>query len=165
VILSKPPCKMWLGHARCFRLTSKAPLPCPHSGTMAGSRFGIYHVIATRRLHIVWRSSKFERQILKINLNASPPRFAIIPGYTSIKQMRLPTWPSLIRTFYTLSNYTARTQTPFKALQPSTRLIKSMPTIPFIGSFFSSNSSSKMSFPVQKSDDEWQAVLSKGMFP
>ncbi len=80
--------------------------------------------------------------------------------------MRVPTWPSFIRTFYTFSNYTARTQTHYKAFQSLTRvpILKSMPTIPFLGSLFSSSSSSSkdMSFPVQKTDDEWQAVLSKG---
>lgn len=41
-----------------------------------------------------------------------------------------------------------------------------MPSIPFFGSFFSSTSSSsdKMTYPVQKSDDEWRAVLSKEQF-
>ena len=81
--------------------------------------------------------------------------------------MRIPPWPSIIRTFYTFSNYTARTHTHYKALQPLTRvtILKSMPTIPFLGSLFSSSSSSSkdMSFPVQKTDDEWQAVLSKGV--
>ena len=80
--------------------------------------------------------------------------------------MRVPTWPIIIRRFYTFSNYTARTHPPYKALQPLTRatILKSMPTIPFLGSLFSSSSSSSrdMSFPVQKSDDEWQAILSKG---
>ena len=80
--------------------------------------------------------------------------------------MRIPTFPTLIRTFYTLSNYTARAslQHQYKALQPFTRgtVLKSMPAIPFLSSFFSTSNSSKMSYPLQKSDDEWQAVLSKG---
>ncbi|EPE25508.1 Mss4-like protein [Glarea lozoyensis ATCC 20868] len=82
--------------------------------------------------------------------------------------MRIPTFPSIVRTFYAISNYTNRasTQIPFKSLQPFPRgvLLKSMPTIPFLGSFFSTNSSQKMSYPVQKTDDEWQAVLSKEQF-
>jgi len=82
--------------------------------------------------------------------------------------MRVPTWPSIIRTFYTLSNYTARaTPTPLRTLQPLYRsvILKSMPTIPFLGSLFSSSSSSQnMSYPVQKSNDEWQAVLNKEQF-
>lgn len=38
-----------------------------------------------------------------------------------------------------------------------------MPTIPFIGSLFTSSNSNNMSYPVQKHDDEWRAVLNKGM--
>jgi len=82
--------------------------------------------------------------------------------------MRFPTFPTLVRTFYTLSNYSARIpQTQFKSLQPLTRgtVLKSMPTIPFLSGFFGTSSSSQnMSHPVQKSDDEWQAVLSKEQF-
>jgi len=79
--------------------------------------------------------------------------------------MRFPNFPTIIRTFYILSNYSARHSTPYKVLQPFTRgtILKSMPTIPFLSSFFSTSSPSKMSYPLQKSDDEWQAVLSKGM--
>ena len=81
--------------------------------------------------------------------------------------MRIPTFPSIIRTFYTLSNYTTRAsnQLPFQAISPFPIgvVYKSMPTIPFFGALFSSNTSQKMSYPVQKSDDEWQAVLDKGM--
>jgi len=41
-----------------------------------------------------------------------------------------------------------------------------MPTIPFFGSLFSTSSSSSknMSFPLKKTEDEWQAVLSKEQF-
>jgi len=81
--------------------------------------------------------------------------------------MRLPTFPTIVRTFYTLSNYSARIpQTQFKALAPFTRgtVLKSMPTIPFLPSFFSSTPKPKMSYPVQKSNEEWQAVLSKEQF-
>lgn len=35
----------------------------------------------------------------------------------------------------------------------------------FMGSFFSTSNSSNMSYPVQKSDSEWQTVLSRGMVP
>lgn len=34
--------------------------------------------------------------------------------------------------------------------------------IPFIGSLFSTAETRKMSYPVQKTDQEWQAQLSKG---
>ena len=80
--------------------------------------------------------------------------------------MKIPTFPTLVRTFYTISNYTISRlpATQYRALQPITRgtVLKSMPTIPFFGSFFGTSSSQKMSYPVQKSEEEWQAVLSKG---
>ena len=82
------------------------------------------------------------------------------------RSMRLPSFPTIVRTFYTLSNSTARAlPASQRALAPFTRstVIKSMPIIPFLSSFFSTSSSSKdMSYPVQKSDDEWQAVLNPG---
>lgn len=82
--------------------------------------------------------------------------------------MRLPSFSTIVRTFYTLSNSTARAlPASQRALAPFTRgtVIKSMPTIPFLSSFFGTSSSSQtMSYPVQKSDDEWQAVLNPGTF-
>jgi len=80
--------------------------------------------------------------------------------------MKFPNFPIIIRTFYTFSNYSARATTQYKALTPFTRatLYKSMPTIPFLSSLFSSSSAPKMSYPVQRSEDEWQAVLSKEQF-
>jgi peptide-methionine (R)-S-oxide reductase len=39
-----------------------------------------------------------------------------------------------------------------------------MPSIPLVGSLFSSSASSKMSFPDSRSDDEWRAVLSPEQF-
>lgn len=45
-------------------------------------------------------------------------------------------------------------------------VLKAAPTIPFIGSLFNSSakaeSSDDMSYPDQRSDDEWRAVLSPG---
>ena len=79
--------------------------------------------------------------------------------------MRFPSFPILIRTFYTVSNATTRTvPRQYRALQPFTRgtILKSMPTIPFLGSLFSSSNSKNMTYPVQKSENEWQAVLDKG---
>ncbi|KAG0645861.1 Peptide methionine sulfoxide reductase B3 [Hyphodiscus hymeniophilus] len=81
--------------------------------------------------------------------------------------MKFPTFPTIIRTFYTFSNYSARNTTRYQALKPLSQatIYKSMPIIPFLSSFFSSSTdSSKMSYPVQKTDDEWQAVLSKEQF-
>jgi peptide-methionine (R)-S-oxide reductase len=84
-----------------------------------------------------------------------------------ISSMRFPTFPTIFRTIYTLSNYSVRVAPQYKALQPFTRgtILRSMPTIPFLSSFFSTSNSSKMSYPLQKSDDEWRAVLSKGSSP
>lgn len=41
-----------------------------------------------------------------------------------------------------------------------------MPTIPFLSSFFGTSSSNKMpeNYPVQKSADEWRAVLNPREF-
>ncbi|APA08697.1 hypothetical protein sscle_04g034670 [Sclerotinia sclerotiorum 1980 UF-70] len=82
--------------------------------------------------------------------------------------MRIPTFPNLVRTFYTISNYTLSRlpTTQYKALQPITRgtVLRSMPTIPFLSAFFGTSSSQHMSYPVQKSEEEWRAVLSKEQF-
>ena len=82
--------------------------------------------------------------------------------------MRFPSLPTIVRTFYTFTNATSNAipaaRTRLFAPLPRAIALKSMPTIPFLGSFFSSSSSQpKMSYPLQKSDDEWQAVLNKGM--
>ncbi|KAL8964911.1 MAG: hypothetical protein Q9183_004144 [Haloplaca sp. 2 TL-2023] len=83
--------------------------------------------------------------------------------------MRLPSFPFLVRTFYTVTNTTSRlTSTPAasqKALTPFTRgtVLKSMPTIPFLGSLFSSSAKDMTDYPIKKTDDEWRAVLNKGM--
>lgn len=79
--------------------------------------------------------------------------------------MRFPTFPTIVRTFYTLGNFSTRATTSYRSLQPLSKstVLRSMPTIPFLSSLFSSNSSApKMSYPLEKSDEEWQAVLSKG---
>lgn len=80
--------------------------------------------------------------------------------------MRFPTFPTIIRSIYTFSNITTRLPAHYKALQPFTRatIYKSMPSIPFLSSFFSTSSTPKMEYPLKKSDEEWQAVLSKEQF-
>ncbi len=82
--------------------------------------------------------------------------------------MRIPSFPHILRTIYTFSNASARTFPATTGLQPFARatVLRSMPTIPFLGSLFSSNASSSkdMSYPTQKSDDEWRAVLNKGAY-
>ena len=80
--------------------------------------------------------------------------------------MRFPSLPTFIRTLYTFSNTTIRANTsPFtQAIRPAFAIRSSMPTIPFLGALFHSSESRKMSHPVQKSDDEWKAVLNKEQF-
>ncbi|KAL8632621.1 hypothetical protein Q9189_001625 [Teloschistes chrysophthalmus] len=87
--------------------------------------------------------------------------------------MRLPSFPTLIRTFYALSNTTttrSSSTAPFASLKalPQTRgggtVLRSMPTIPFLGSLFSSSAKDMTDYPVKKSDDEWRAVLNKEQF-
>ena len=75
--------------------------------------------------------------------------------------------PSFLRTFYAFSNTTFhRAPTPFAnatSLRPGTALRSiSLPSIPFVGALFHTAESRKMSHPVQKSEQEWQAQLSPG---
>jgi len=71
---------------------------------------------------------------------------------------------TFLRTFYRFTNFTTRPIARYGTIQQRS-VVKSMPSFPFLGSLFSSSSSSKnMSYPLQKSDDEWQAVLSKEQF-
>jgi peptide-methionine (R)-S-oxide reductase len=87
--------------------------------------------------------------------------------------MRFPTFPTLLRTFHTVSNTTGaffrassastigRTiySTPQRAI-----IYRSMPNIPFLGALFGSSSSmaDNTNYPVQKTEGEWQAQLSPG---
>ncbi|MCJ1452307.1 Peptide methionine sulfoxide reductase B2, chloroplastic [Mycoblastus sanguinarius] len=85
--------------------------------------------------------------------------------------MRFPSLPTLLRTI-TLTNIT----TSFTHLRPSTfnqisrpsirntTLLRSMPTIPFLSSLFSTTSKDMTDYPLKKSEDEWQAVLSPEQF-
>ncbi|RMY87609.1 hypothetical protein D0861_05279 [Hortaea werneckii] len=77
--------------------------------------------------------------------------------------------PSFLRTFYAFSNTTFhRAPTPFAnatSLRPGTALRSiSLPSIPFVGALFHTAESRKMSHPVQKSEQEWQAQLSPDQF-
>ncbi|KAK3682558.1 SelR domain-containing protein [Podospora appendiculata] len=83
--------------------------------------------------------------------------------------MRLPQSASLLRFLHTLSSISRRPQV-FQQLpsRNAALLQSSMPSIPFLGSLFglsapSSNMSSS-SFPDQRSNDEWRAVLNKEQF-
>ncbi|CEJ90915.1 Putative Methionine-r-sulfoxide reductase [[Torrubiella] hemipterigena] len=70
--------------------------------------------------------------------------------------------------FYSVSNlgrFRAPTSTHFATLRPLP--LRSMSGIPFIGALFgssSSKSSSNMTYPDQRTDDEWRAVLNKEQF-
>lgn len=95
--------------------------------------------------------------------------------------MRFPTLPTLIRTF-TLTNLTASSLTTLafrnppatshrlpQAIIANHRTLWSMPTVTsFLGSLFGGGASPAKTdmadYPVQKSDDEWQAVLSPEQF-
>ena len=80
--------------------------------------------------------------------------------------MRFPSFPTLLRTFYTFANATRFHALPQRSLSPfnQTYLIRSMPSIPFLSSFFGTSTpqSEKMSYPVEKAPEEWRAVLNKG---
>ena len=80
--------------------------------------------------------------------------------------MRIPSFPSFVRTFYAFSNATIHRTAPspfsISAARPGVFLRSSMPTIPFLGSLFHTAESRKMSHPVQKTDEEWQMQLNKG---
>lgn len=80
--------------------------------------------------------------------------------------MRIPSLPTLLRTLYTLSNATIYRTLPQRTLQRTFRptLLRSSMPIPFLGSLFSTSQSRTMSYPLQKSDDEWRAVLSPEQF-
>ncbi|EXJ95168.1 hypothetical protein A1O1_00287 [Capronia coronata CBS 617.96] len=85
--------------------------------------------------------------------------------------MRFPSFSNFVRTLYTFGNATARLQSLSRgnsSIAPVHRaiILKSMPSIPFLGSLFgtSTSASQKMSFPESKSDDEWRTVLNKEQF-
>jgi len=113
----------------------------------------------------IGRRSEDESQILFI-LSLS---ISITPLLAEYIFMRVPSFPSIVRTFYTIANATAifRSQQPYRALGPLNKpfALRSMPSIPFFGSLFSSTpASSRMTYADNRSDQEWQAVLNKGPF-
>lgn len=84
--------------------------------------------------------------------------------------MRVPSFPTLLRTFYTVNN-TTRLLPAFNTsnalLQPfyqkAIAATSYTPSMSFFSSLFSSSApKQEMSFPVNKSKDEWQAILSPG---
>ncbi|ETI27721.1 methionine-R-sulfoxide reductase [Cladophialophora carrionii CBS 160.54] len=94
--------------------------------------------------------------------------------------MRFPSFPNIVRTLYTLSNATAHRllQQPLRGTTTSTSsqvhrgvgatVLRSMPSIPFLGALFGTSASTpaaaKMTYPDTRSDDEWRAVLNKEQF-
>ncbi|KAG9552712.1 putative methionine-R-sulfoxide reductase SelR, partial [Aureobasidium melanogenum] len=73
--------------------------------------------------------------------------------------------PTFVRSFYAFSNATFRVAPPplRPALGPTAKL--GLPSIPFLGAFFgTSSSSNNMTYPLQKGKDEWQAQLSPEQF-
>jgi peptide-methionine (R)-S-oxide reductase len=71
------------------------------------------------------------------------------------------------RLIFTLSNFTRIKpphQIPQRALQPLR--LQSMSSIPFLSALFGSSSkpSSTMSYPDQRTDEEWRAILNPSMF-
>ncbi|PSN75493.1 SelR-domain-containing protein [Corynespora cassiicola Philippines] len=88
--------------------------------------------------------------------------------------MRVPSFPVLIRAFHTISNTTIRAPSTsalglrsFYSTPQRATIFRSMPSIPFLGALFGSSSkdmSDNTNFPVQKTDGEWQAVLSPEQF-
>ncbi|KAI1826719.1 methionine-R-sulfoxide reductase B2 [Xylaria intraflava] len=81
--------------------------------------------------------------------------------------MRLPPFATLLRTFYAFSNLNrVQASAPIhQALRPNSAYSGYLGAMPF-GSLFGSSSSanSKMTYPDQRTPDEWRAVLSKEQF-
>ncbi|KAI0887919.1 SelR-domain-containing protein [Annulohypoxylon maeteangense] len=80
--------------------------------------------------------------------------------------MRLPPFSNLLRTFHSFSYYARVRPSAQQSLSRNPSTLKSMSIIPFFGSLFgsSSNQPSTMSYPDQRSSDEWRAVLTKEQF-
>ncbi|KAF2452866.1 methionine-R-sulfoxide reductase-like protein SelR [Lineolata rhizophorae] len=83
--------------------------------------------------------------------------------------MRIPSFTSIVHAFNSFASFATRSAPPPPFTVASTRPLarKSMPTIPFFGALFSSGSSTSsqnMSHPVQKSKEEWQAILNQEQF-
>ncbi|KAH7381303.1 Mss4-like protein [Phaeosphaeria sp. MPI-PUGE-AT-0046c] len=89
--------------------------------------------------------------------------------------MRFPSFPTLLRTFHTVTNTTSALfrasaasglgRTIYHSPQRAV-LYRSMPNIPFLGALFGSSSSmaDTTDYPVQKTQGEWQAQLSPEQF-
>ncbi|KAI8965095.1 SelR-domain-containing protein [Daldinia sp. FL1419] len=80
--------------------------------------------------------------------------------------MRLYPFSNLFRAFFPFSTLARVRPLTRQSLRHNPATLKSMPTIPFIGSLFgtSSSPSKNMTYPDQRTPDEWRAVLSKEQF-
>ncbi|RKF81041.1 Peptide methionine sulfoxide reductase B3 [Golovinomyces cichoracearum] len=80
--------------------------------------------------------------------------------------MRPPNFPKLSTFLINCTNtrYSLLERRQILHFPTQRRALKSMTAFQFLSSFLSSNSSSSMSYPVQKSEEEWQAILSKEQF-
>ncbi|PHH90401.1 hypothetical protein CDD83_3815 [Cordyceps sp. RAO-2017] len=74
--------------------------------------------------------------------------------------------PLFSRSFFVISSVIRNRVLRAPAARPHSVPLRSMPSIPFLGALFgtSSSASSKMSFPDQRTDSEWRAVLNKEQF-
>lgn len=87
-------------------------------------------------------------------------RSQIIRTATPLRH-RILAQPTLPFRLYTTSSR------PNPRLTPGAKALRAAPTIPFLGALFSSKanseeSSANMSYPDQRSEDQWRAVLSPG---
>ncbi|KAI0514913.1 methionine-R-sulfoxide reductase B2 [Xylaria bambusicola] len=80
--------------------------------------------------------------------------------------MRLPPFATLLRTVYTFSSLTrVRASAPaHKFLPQNSPYSGYLAAMPFSSLFGSSSSANKMTYPDERSPDEWRAVLSKEQF-
>ncbi|KAI1197033.1 methionine-R-sulfoxide reductase B2 [Nemania serpens] len=80
--------------------------------------------------------------------------------------MRPPSFATLLRTFYAYSSITrVQASAPLRqALRQNSAHSGYLGAMPFASLFGSSSSASKMTYPEQKTPDEWRAVLSKDQF-
>lgn len=105
----------------------------------------------------------FQRYIYKKTLGRL---FLSKPSPTTFAFMRFV--HTFSRFIFTLSNFTRVKpphQIPHRALLQPLRL-QSMSSIPFLSALFGSSSkpSSNMSYPDQRTDEEWRAILNPSMF-
>ncbi len=147
-----------------------------YTHSRANPHLGVHCIISILRIGGARRRrrSNILKFIFSISSTSSPPfqfaqNFEVYNLTSVLLLMRFPSFPNLVRTLYTLSNATARLQSPLRGntyISPFSRtaVLRSMPSLPFLSSFFgtSAPASETMSYPDGRSNDEWRAVLNKG---